>query len=303
MNRREFLTRIPIAAAAVPTGDALAMLIPNATDLAGNLSGETVLSDVDLAESAHAAGLVPDFTFDRFIEGRANQHARALAFVCPINPYSRRHPLCIYGAIGLGKTHLMQAIGHKVMAQDRGARVKYVHVEDFFDHMVRAFQTASLASFRECYASLEVLLLDDIQNLKRKHRTQHELLRILDKLAQRNRLIVMTGDRLPQYASEADGVDEMDNGLLSVIHGGQPVDLYNPDRELRTNCLMAWAEQDGLVLGNDVVRYVAKILSGDMRESKGALNRIVAYSRFHGKDISLPVAVEALRDIENSTRI
>ncbi len=299
MNRRDFLTRMSIAGAAMQAGPSFATPSQNVVNPSGGPSGQLACRSTKPSESvAEAAGLHPDFTFDRFIEGRANRHARAVASSFAGNPYSIRHPLCIYGAVGLGKTHLMQAIGHRVLAQDRHARVKYVHVEDFFDQMIRGFKEGTLDSFRESYNSLDVLLLDDIQFLEQKSRTQMELLRIIDTLAQRDRLIVMAGECLPQDSPKEHGMDAMNSDLRSRIHCGQPVELYSPDLILRTNCLMAWAEREGVVVVRDVAGYIVlRTFSENMRFVKGAFNRLVAYARFHGEEISLATVRRALRGV------
>lgn len=299
MNRRDFLARISITAALLHAERAPAALTPSAVEPACSLSGHLACSGTKLNESAaKAAGLSPDYTFDRFIEGRVNHHARAVAFSFDSNPYSIRHPLCIYGARGLGKTHLMQAIGNKVLSQDSHARVKYVNAFDFRGHLHQAHKNLAVDRFRKIFDSLDVLLLDDVQYVNCKPGTQAELLRTLDKLAERNSLIVMTAECLPQEWPNKLGMVAMNSDLMSRIHAGQPVELYSPDLELRMNCLMAKAEQEGLAVGNDVVRYVAKRTgSKNMRVLEGALNSVVAYSLFHGKDISLAVARQALSGI------
>lgn len=299
MNRRDFLTRISIASAAMQAGPAFATLGSSAVDPTGGPSGQLACEYAKPPESvAEAAGLFPDYTFDRFIEGRANQHARAIAFLFDSNPYSIRHPLCIYGDVGLGKTHLMQAIGQKALSRNPRTRVKYVHALDFFDHVIQGYKDRALDRFRESYNSLDVLLLDDIHFLKYKSRTQEELLRILDTLTQRNCLIVIAGDCLPQNSPKKHGMDAVNSKLMSRIHCGQPVELYCPDLVLRMNCLMAMAEREGLVIGSDVARYTARRThSKDMRFVQGAFNRLMAYARFHGKDLSLATARRALSGV------
>jgi chromosomal replication initiator protein len=245
-----------------------------------------------------AAGLLPGHTFDRFIEGKANQHARAVAFSFDSNLYSVRHPLCIYGAVGLGKTHLMHAIGHKALSRNPRTRVKYVHALDFFDQLVQGNRDMALDRFRESYNSLDVLLLDDIQFLKFHPRTQEQLRRILDTLTQRNCLIVIAGDCLPQKSPKKSGMDAVNSNLMSRIDCGQTVELHCPDVVLRMNCLIAMAEREGLVIASNVARYMARRThSKDMRFVQGAFNRLMAYARFHGEEISLATVRRALRGV------
>ncbi len=296
MNRRDFLAGMCSAAGLLYAGHAPATLIPTIADPVGKPCGDTGLAEIELDRGVNRrTGLFPDCTFDRFIEGRANRHARTVAFIFDSNPYSIQHPLCIYGAVGLGKTHLMQSIGHKILDQNSHARVRYVHAEDFHEHLQQARKGMALDGFRNTYDSLDVLLLDDIQCFNRHPGTQIELLRTLDKLTERGSLIVVTAGSLLKERAHEPEMAAMNPYLMSRIHGGQPVELYRPDFELRMNCLIAKAQEDGLDLSNDVVRYVAKRLrSRNMRVLEGTLNRIVAFSRFHGKDLSLAVARQAL---------
>lgn len=288
MKRRDFLAGMPIAAGLLHAGHAPATAIPSTANSIGNGPTGTNLPGTELDHGvSRATGLVADFTFDRFIEGRANEYACAVAFAICSNPHSIRCPLVIHGAVGLGKTHLMQAIGHQILDQNSHARIRYVHAVGFHEQLHLAHKDMAMDDFRKMYNSLDVLLLDDVQYLDRHPGTQGELLRTLNTIAERRGLIVMTADSLPLRWTYRNVTGALKSSLVSRIHGGKLVEICRPDFALRKSFLEVLAQREDLSVSKDVVQYVAKRLrSQNMRTTEGMLNRIAAYSRFHGRNIS-----------------
>ena len=236
-----------------------------------------------------------DFTFDNLVTGRANDLARAAAQQVAMNPGVSYNPLFIYGGVGLGKTHLIHAIGNSIYAANPTMEIRYVHAEDYFSDVVRAFQQNSREAFKRYYRSLDLLLIDDIQFFNRKDRTQEEFFYAFNALIEEKKQIIITSDTYPK---DVQGLEER---LVSRFDCGLTVAIEPPELEMRIAILKKKAEAEHVSVSDEVSFLIAKNLKSNVRELEGALNRVVAYARFHGREINLDVAKEALRDIIGAT--
>jgi len=236
-----------------------------------------------------------EFTFDTLVTGRANDLARAAAQQVAMNPGVSYNPLFIYGGVGLGKTHLIHAIGNSIYAANPTMEVRYVHAEDYFSDVVRAFQQNTREAFKRYYRSLDLLLIDDIQFFNRKDRTQEEFFYAFNALVEAKKQIVITCDTYPK---DVQGLEER---LVSRFDWGLTVAIEPPELEMRIAILKKKAEAEHISVSDEVSFLIAKNLRSNVRELEGALNRVVAYARFHGREINLDVAKEALRDIIGAT--
>jgi chromosomal replication initiator protein len=244
-----------------------------------------------LGPAAIGGRLNPEYTFEAFVEGKSNQLARAAAFQVASNPGRSYNPLFIYGGVGLGKTHLMQGIGNLIAANKAGARVAYVHSEQFVSDMVRALQHNTINEFKAAYRSLDALLIDDIQFFANKERSQEEFFHTFNALLEGQRQVVLTCDRYPK---EVNGLEER---LKSRFGWGLTVAIEPPELETSVAILMSKAAAEDVVLPEEVAFFVAQRIRSNVRELEGALHRIVANSAFTGKPITLEFAKDALRDL------
>jgi chromosomal replication initiator protein len=240
-----------------------------------------------------ASRLNPEATFDLFVEGKSNHFAKAAAMQVAENPGKAYNPLFIYGGTGLGKTHLMQAIGHVIKARDPDARVAYVHSERFVGDMVKALQHNTMNEFKNSYRSLSALLIDDIQFFTNKDRSQEEFFHTFNALFESQNQIVLTCDRYPR---EIAGLEER---LKSRFGWGLTVAIEPPELETCVAILISKAQAGGVTLPEEVAFFVAKRIRTNVRELEGALRRIIANSRFTGEPITLDFAKEALKDLLN----
>jgi chromosomal replication initiator protein len=238
-----------------------------------------------------ASRLNPAFTFQSFVEGKSNQLARAAASQVGENPGTSYNPLFIYGGVGLGKTHLMHAVGNSMIARKPNARVAYVHSERFVGDMVRGLQHNKISEFKRSYRSLDALLIDDIQFFAGKERSQEEFFHTFNALLEGQRQIVLTCDRYPK---EVVGLEER---LKSRFGWGLTVSIEPPELETSVAILMSKAEADGVDLPEQVAFFIAKRIRSNVRELEGALRRVIANSKFTGRPINLEFAKEALRDL------
>jgi len=238
-----------------------------------------------------ASRLNPGFTFDQFVEGKSNQLAKAAAIQVSENPGKSYNPLFIYGGVGLGKTHLMQAIGNAIIKRDPGSRVSYVHSERFVGDMVRGLQHNTISDFKRSYRSLDALLIDDIQFFAGKERSQEEFFHTFNALLEGQRQIVLTCDRYPK---EVDGLEER---LKSRFGWGLTVAIDPPELETSVAILMSKAAAESAELPEDVAFFIAKRLRSNVRDLEGALHRVMANSKFTGLPITVDFAKEALRDL------
>jgi len=232
-----------------------------------------------------------DLTFDSFVTGKANQLARAAAIQVANNPGVSYNPLFFYGGVGLGKTHLIHAIGNQVMADQPGARIRYIHAEQYVRDVVTAYQRKGFDDFKHYYHSLDMLLIDDIQFFGGKSRTQEEFFYAFEALIAAKKQIIITSDTYPKE------ITGMDDRLISRFDSGLTVAIEPPELEMRVAILLKKAQSEGVTFSDDVAFFVAKHLRSNVRELEGALRKILAYSRFHGKDITIDIVKEALKDL------
>jgi chromosomal replication initiator protein len=235
--------------------------------------------------------LNPDFTFGNFVEGKSNQLARAAAVQVAENPGRAYNPLFIYGGVGLGKTHLMHAVGNQIRARNKDARVAYVHSERFVGDMVRALQHNTINDFKQTYRTLDALLIDDIQFFAGKERSQEEFFHTFNALLEGQQQVILTCDRYPK---EVDGLEER---LKSRFGWGLTVSIEPPELETCVAILMSKSAAAGVELPEEVAFFVAKRIRSNVRELEGAMRRVIANSQFTGRPITLDFAKEALRDL------
>ena len=253
---------------------------PKATPIGGSSSNAPVASRRN-----------PAFTFERFGEGKSNQLAKAAATQVGENPGLSYNPLFIYGGVGLGKTHLMHAIGNAMIKANPQARVSYVHSERFVGDMVKGLQHNKISEFKRAYRSLDALLIDDIQFFAGKERSQEEFFHTFNALLEGQRQIILTCDRYPK---EVSGLEER---LKSRFGWGLTVAIEPPELETSVAILMSKAAIEGIALPEEVAFFIAKRIRSNVRELEGALRRVIANFRFTGRAIDLDFAKEALRDL------
>ena len=246
---------------------------------------------VHRAEFVVGARLNPDFTFESFVEGKSNQLAKAGAFQVAVNPGGSYNPLFLYGGVGLGKTHLMHAIGNSILSRSPGARVAYVHSERFVSDMVRALQNNRIDEFKRTYRSLNALLIDDIQFFAGKDRSQEEFFHTFNALFEERQQIVLSCDRYPK---EVDGLEDR---LKTRFGWGLTVAIEAPELETSVAILMKKASFEGVTLPSEVAFLIAKRIRSNVRELEGALRRVIATSRFLDREITLDFAKKALGDL------
>jgi len=233
------------------------------------------------------------FSFDSFVTGKANQLARAAAIQVAENPGTSYNPMFVYGGVGLGKTHLVQAIGNQVADRRPQARIRYIHAEQYVTDVVRAYQQKSFDEFKRYYHSLDLLLIDDIQFFSNKGRTQEEFFYAFNALVEAHKQIVITCDTYPK---EIAGMEER---LISRFGWGLTVAIEPPELEMRVAIVLKKAEVEAVVVSEEIAFFIAKHIRSNVRELEGALKKVLAFARFSGRELSLELAKEALRDILN----
>ena len=231
------------------------------------------------------------FTFDSFVEGKSNQLARAASITVSENIGKVYNPLFIYGSSGLGKTHLMHAIGNAVLLKNPDANIVYLHSEKFVQDMVKALQQNSINYFKEYYRSIDILLMDDIQFLAGKERSQEEFFHTFNNLLDQKHQVVLTCDKYPK---EINGLEDR---LKTRFGWGLPVAIEPPDLETRTAILIKKAQQVNVDLNQEVAFFIAKRIPSNVRDLEGALRRVIANSQFTGHPITLDFTKEALHDL------
>ena len=240
---------------------------------------------------AHRSRLNTALTFANLVEGTANRMARAAALHVAGAPGQLYNPLFIYGGVGLGKTHLMHAVGNRLLDSRPDAKVLYIHAEQFVSDVVKAYQRKTFDEFKQRYHSLDLLLIDDVQFFANKDRTQEEFFNAFEALLAKKSHIVMTSDTYPK------GLPDIAERLVSRFDSGLTVALEPPELEMRVAILISKAAAEGAEMPEEVAFFVAKNVRSNVRELEGALRKILAYSRFNLKEISIPLAREALRDL------
>jgi chromosomal replication initiator protein len=242
-------------------------------------------------KSGERSNLIAEFTFDNFVPGKANQLARAAAMQVAENPGTSYNPLFVYGGVGLGKTHLIHAVGNCVVGHQPGAKVRYLHAAQYISDVVRAYQQKSFDAFKRYYHSLDLLLIDDIQFFTGKDRTQEEFFYAFNALIEAHKQIIITCDTYPR---DIVGIDER---LKTRFSWGLTVALEPPEQEMRVAIVLKKAEASNVRLDEDVAFFIAKHIRSNVRELEGALKNVLAFARFSGRELTVEVAKEALKDL------
>ena len=242
-------------------------------------------------KSTERSTMSSEFTFDNFVQGKANQLARAAAVQVAENPGASYNPLFVYGGSGLGKTHLLHAIGNYVAAHQPAAKLRYLHANQYITDVVRAYQQKSFDAFKRYYHSLDLLLIDDIQFFTGKDRTQEEFFYAFNALVEGHKQIVITCDTYPR---DVAGIDDR---LKTRFSWGLTVAVEPPEQEMRVAIVLKKAEAVGIKLDEDVAFFIAKHVRSNVRELEGALKNVLAFATFNGKDLTVEVAREALKDL------
>ena len=268
---------------------------PEPTAISAGLNSKASKAVRSIDTAYEKSRLTRDFTVDILVTGRANDLARAAAQQVALNPGLSYNPLFIYGGVGLGKTHLIHALGNEVWRHNPDMVIRYVHAEDYFADVVRAYQQKTFDEFKRYYRSLDLLLIDDIQFFNNKIRTQEEFFYAFNALVESKKQIVITSDTYPK---DVTGLQER---LISRFDWGLTVQIEPPEPEMRVAILKKKAETAKINLGDDVAFLIAKNLRSNVRELEGALNKVLAFARFQGKEVDIDLAKEALKDIFGAT--
>lgn len=239
----------------------------------------------------HTSYLNRNFTFENFVEGKSNQLARAAAWQVADNPKHGYNPLFLYGGVGLGKTHLMHAVGNHLLKKNPNAKVVYLHSERFVADMVKALQLNAINDFKRFYRSVDALLIDDIQFFARKERSQEEFFHTFNALLEGGQQVILTSDRYPK---EIEGLEER---LKSRFGWGLTVAVEPPELETRVAILMKKAEQAKVDLPHDAAFFIAQRIRSNVRELEGSLKRVIAHAHFTGSEISIELVRESLKDL------
>lgn len=264
---------------------------PSPAQVAADAALELERIDNAASEALERSRLNPGLSFDSLVAGKANQLARAAALQVAENPGKSYNPLFLYGGVGLGKTHLVQAVGNALLAARPGARIRYLQAEQFVSEVVRAYQRKTFDEFKRYYHALDLLLIDDVQFFAGKEKTQEEFFYTFEALTAKRSQIILTSDTYPKE------LQEMDARLTSRFDSGLTVAIEPPELEMRVAILLRKADAEHASIGEDVAFFVAKNVRSNVRELEGALRKILAYARFSGEPISIGLAREALKDL------
>ncbi|MCC2607215.1 chromosomal replication initiator protein DnaA [Planctobacterium marinum] len=290
-NRRQQTPAPQLAAA--PVQFATPSKAPQFVDSRPNSNNQhlTKAPEPEVKPATHKSNINLNYQFDNFVEGKSNQLARAAAQQVADNPGGSYNPLFIYGGTGLGKTHLLHAVGNGILKKKSNANVVYMHSERFVQDMVKALQNNAIEEFKRYYRSVDALLIDDIQFFANKERSQEEFFHTFNALLEENQQVILTSDRYPK---EIDGVDDR---LKSRFGWGLTIIIEPPELETRVAILMKKAAENRVNLPNEVAFFIAKRLRTNVRELEGALNRVIANANFTGKPITIEFVRDALRDL------
>ncbi len=283
---------LAVESASPPSPATALVLGPNGSDLSKTTDEESNVSvEEQSLEIEDHSKLNPNLTFETFVTGKANQLARAASIQVAHNPGTSYNPMFLYGGVGLGKTHLIHAIGNHLLKEKPNARIRYIHAEQYVSDVVRAYQQKAFDRFKRYYHSLDLLLIDDIQFFSGKSRTQEEFFYAFEALLSNKSQVIITSDTYPK---EMAGIDDR---LISRFDSGLTVAIEPPELEMRVAILMKKAASEGIPMSEDVAFFVAKHLRSNVRELEGALRKILAFVRFHGREVTIEVARTALKDL------
>ena len=255
------------------------------------LTKETFVDKYNNNKKSEDTKLVPSYVFDTFVEGKSNHVALAASKQVALNPKGDYNPLFIYGGVGLGKTHLMHAVGNEILKNEPNKRIVYVHSEKFVSDMVKALQLGAMNEFKSFYRNADALLIDDIQFFAGKEQSQEEFFHTFNALLDRNNQMILTCDKYPK---EIDGLEER---LKSRLGWGLPVIIDPPELETRAAVLLQKASSMGVSLPNDCAIYIAQRIRSNIRELEGALKRVVANAKFTNQEIDIALVKDALKDL------
>ncbi len=283
------------------TPDTPSLLLASSTYQSSIPTEPVVLPEVKAIKPGKNSGydksrLIPSFTFQNLVVGKANNLARAAAEQVADNPGGAYNPLFIYGSTGLGKTHLIHATGNEILCRHPEYVVRYVHAEDYYQDVVRAYQQKSFDTFKRYYRSLDVLLIDDVQFLNGKNRSQEEFFFAFNALIEAKKQIIITCDTYPK------DINGLDDRLVTRFDWGLTVQIEPPELEMRVAILKSKAMAQGVVLDDESSFFIAKHLRSNVRELEGSLNKVLALSQFRKTPINLDLVKEALKDIVGSVR-
>lgn len=263
------------------------VLVPPA-ELAAN---QTVNQPSQSSPSNSGSQINAAYSFDNFVTGEGNKMAWAAALAVVDNPGTTYNPFLIYGGVGLGKTHLMQAIGNEIKKRDPSVNIKYATSEEFTNNFISSIQNGDQQEFRDMYRKIDVLLIDDIQFFNNKGRTQEEFFHTFNALYNNNKQIVLTSDRLP------NNIDNLEERLISRFKWGLSTDITPPDLETRIAILRKKASNENIDIDSKALTYIANNVDTNIRELEGALKRVLAYSTIQAREITTSLAAEALQGI------
>jgi chromosomal replication initiator protein len=296
--RAQFSTRIQAAATSVlqrPVSVVFELEAPPEAPTVTAPTSEEATPRADAtpqtADQIERARLNPLLTFDNFVTGKANQLARAAAMQVAENPGGSYNPLFLYGGVGLGKTHLIHAVGNGILARKPDSKVRYIHAEQYVSDVVRAYQRKAFDDFKRYYHSLDLLLIDDIQFFAGKSRTQEEFFYAFEALVAGRKQIIITSDTYPKE------LKDIEDRLVSRFASGLTVAIEPPELEMRVAILLKKAELERAELQEDVAFFIAKNLRSNVRELEGALRKVLAFAAFHARPITVDLAREALKDL------
>lgn len=267
---------------------AIEFVIPSQDDSKKYSAGQGEMGN---NEESIVSLLNPKYTFDTFVIGNGNRFAHAAALAVAESPAKAYNPFFIYGGVGLGKTHLMHAIGHFILSQNPSQKVLYVSSEKFTNELINAIKDDKNEEFRSKYRNIDVLLIDDIQFIAGKERTQEEFFHTFNALYEANKQIILSSDKPPK------DINTLEERLRSRFEWGLIADIQAPDLETRIAILRKKAQMENLNVSNDVMVFIADKIASNIRELEGALNRVIAYASLTESEVSVDLATEALKDI------